>query len=334
MRKITIRSSSLGAYVSCPKQWYETYVLGKTTIPNARALVGTSIHSGAEVMWNEAIRTGKKDPNITMMTDAAVQSYDTKVKEAEGQLVYDEDVNDNFYRDTIVKGTKAFVSDIVPFTKIPLAVEKKLSVDIQHPMVEAITGTLDYLGTETIADIKTSKRKVVAQSYKLQQSMYKHLAQINGYDVKRNFIQGIVLAKTKVAGGIDELTTNVAQAKFITNNLLDKLEAVYSGVDPDILFQGNPKHYLCSAKYCSLYSKCSFINGEKNNMEKIDKAKINDEMYNIKIYPKAKKHVHITISLRVEEDFANDWRKYKKKINTSKTIVPFIQKVIEKCKTH
>ena len=262
MDKIRLRPSSLAAFVSCPRQWYNVFILGERTIPNARAAIGTGIHAGAEAMWNEAIKTNSKDSaNISMMTDAAVEAYDKEVKQADGNLQYDADLTDNIARATIVKGTKAFLTDIVPFVKIPKAVETRVTVKIDHCIIKDISGTIDYLGNDTIADIKTSKRKIVPSSHTLQQSVYKYLANENGLNIKHNTIQGIVLAKTKIVGGIDKLETNVPQVKYIVNNLLDRLDALHSGVDPNILFPGNPKHYLCSDMYCNLRPTCPFVHG-------------------------------------------------------------------------
>lgn len=267
MEKITLRPSSLATFVSCPRQWYNVFILGENTIPNARAAIGTGIHAGAEAMWNEAIKTkDKSSPNVSMMTDAAIEAYDTEVKNAEGNLKYDVDLDDNIARSTIIKGTKAFVEDIVPFTEIPKAVETRVTVEIDHCIVKNISGTIDYITDDTIADIKTSKRKIVPQSHTLQQSVYKFLAKESGYkNIKRNLIQGVVLAKTKTVGGIDTLDANVSQAKYIINNLLDRLDALHAGTNPDLLFPGNPKHYLCSDLYCNLRPTCPFVHGDNKN---------------------------------------------------------------------
>ena len=261
MEKIRIRPSSLAGFVSCPKQWYNVFILGETTIPNVRAIIGTGIHAGAEAVWREAIKTQEKKPNLTMMKDAAVEAYDKEIKESE-QVKYDSDINDNIARATIIKGTKAYAEDIMPFTIIPKKVETRVTVKIDHPIVKDISGTIDYLTEDTIADIKTSKRKVVPQGHTLQQSVYTYLANENGYNITSNQIQGIILAKTKIVGGIDALETNIPQAKYIINNLLDRLEALHNGTDPELLFPGNPKHYLCSDMYCSLRPTCKFVHGD------------------------------------------------------------------------
>ena len=264
MDKITIRPSSLVTYLSCQYQWYNIFILKKRAIPNARAAIGTGIHAGAEVMWNEAIKTGdKSSPNIDMMTQAAIDAYDNQIKEADGLMQFDDGLDDNSARSTVKEGTEAFVNDIVPFTKIPLEVEKKVVFKLDHCIVADVSGTIDYITDDTIADIKTSKRKVVPNRYVLQQSMYKYLANANGYNIKHNVIQGVVLSKNKTAGGIDKLDANIEQVKTITNVLLGKLDTLYKDiVDPRELFSGNPTHYLCSDKYCSLRKTCPFVHGD------------------------------------------------------------------------
>lgn len=265
MDKIRIRPSSLATFVSCPRQWYRVFILGEYSVPSVRAAIGTGIHAGVEAMWTEAIKTkDKKSLNVPMMTDAAVESYDKEVKESDGSMKYDDGMDDNLARSTIIKGTKAFVEDIVPFTAIPKAVECRYTVGLDHKMVADISGTIDYLGEDCIADVKTSKRKIVVNSHVIQQSVYKYLAEQNGETVNRNLIQGVILAKTKTVGSIEEMTTNVDQAKFLINNLLDKLDVLYEDkVDPDILFPGNPKHFLCSDMYCNLRPTCPFVHGSK-----------------------------------------------------------------------
>ncbi len=269
MKKITIRPSSLASFIGCPRQWYNVFILGKYSIPNVRAAIGTGIHAGAEIMWNEAIKTKTKtNLNVSMMTDAAVEAYDSVVKQADGEMTYDDDIDDNLARSVIVKGTKAFVEDIVPATQIPIAVETRVTVNLDHSIVKDISGTIDYITKDTIGDLKTSKRKIIPQNHVLQQSLYKFLAQKNGYDIKHNLIQGVILAKTKTVGGINKLDTNVDQVKYIVNNLLDRLNALHAGIDPDILFPGNPKHYLCSDKYCALRATCPFVHGSKQAIKR------------------------------------------------------------------
>ena len=84
------------------------------------------------------------------------------------------------------------------------------------------------------------------------------LVEENGVKVNVSTIQNVVL-KAKPEGHIMDAQINTHKAKRIVNTLLDVLE-VYNQdiVDPDMLFRGNPKYYLCSPKYCKFFNECKF----------------------------------------------------------------------------
>ena len=117
-------------------------------------------------MWQEAMTHNKKEPNISMMTDAAMESW--KEETSDG-VSFGDGENDGSCHVEIIKGTQAFVEDIVPFTKIPKAVEEFYKIDIEHPLVAELGGTVDYISDDSIADVKTSKRKSGAEKYSVQQ---------------------------------------------------------------------------------------------------------------------------------------------------------------------
>jgi len=254
---ITIRPSSVDNFYQCAYQWGKVFLEGATSIPGARAAIGTSIHSAVETMWQDAIDTGSKDPNLSKMTDAAMESWK---EEAQKGIRFDDGENDNTAAVEIVRGTQAFIDDIVEFTPIPNAVEQRFSVAIAHTLVSRISGTVDYISNDTIADVKTSKRKPSVANYTTQQSIYKYLAQANGIDVKTNLIQGVVLRKSSADGLVLTQPTDVPQAKALINNLLDTLDVIVQDVAPiETILRGNPKYYLCQEKYCSLYNDCPFV---------------------------------------------------------------------------
>lgn len=249
---IRLRPSSIDTFFQCPYQWGKVFLEGISTIPSARAAVGTAIHRAAEVMWLEAMQSQKIEPNLSMMTDAAVEAWK---EETQKGVSYDEDDNENVCLKEIVAGSNIYAEDIAPFAQIPYAVEEFLSVPIKHPLVKEVGGTIDYRAKNTIADIKTSKKKPTASNYRTQQSIYKYLANANGKDVSVNLIHGIVL-KQKPEGTIIPADINVEQAKSLVNMVLDTLEIVSKDIMPvEVLLRPNPKYYLCSPKYCSLYGK-------------------------------------------------------------------------------
>jgi hypothetical protein len=258
--KIVIRPSSLDNFLQCPQQWKRVFIDGETSIPSARAAIGTAIHKAAEVLWTDAMKTGRKDTNITKLTDAAVDAFQEEEKLS---LSYNDGEDSNTATKEIVSGTEAFVEGIVPFTEIPTGVEKRFTYKLDgHPVVESISGTVDYICGNVIADVKTSKRKPTVNNYKTQQSIYKILANKNGEEVTHNLIQGVILKKQPEAT-ILEAAIDETQAKAAVNSLLDTLDVFATDkVDPNILFRGNPKYYLCSNKFCAFYNDCKFVKGD------------------------------------------------------------------------
>jgi hypothetical protein len=266
--KIIIRPSAVDGFAQCSYQWYHAHVLGQSTIPGARAAIGTAIHAAAENEWTKAIASGQKDFNKSAMHDAAIAELHELNKLG---LQYDDGENLNTAEVTALEGVDAYADDISPFVDIPIAVEVRYTIDIDNPVVKAVSGTIDYLGNGVVADTKTSKRKPVVESYTTQQSIYKLLAEqgvtndgVLGSPVYRNQIHGVILGKTGAAGTILDLTPNVPRAKVLVNSMLETLEIMAKDiVPPEVLFRGNPKYYLCDKKYCALYSICPFVKGDE-----------------------------------------------------------------------
>jgi len=268
---MTLRPSSIGSYINCQWQWYNVFILGKHTIPSARATLGTAVHKSAEVVWEDAIKTGKKDLNISQATDAAIEEYHECLKKDEPQF----DVGDTkeSLEKLVIEGTKSWIEDIAPSVDIPVAVEKRYTIEINNPIFERISGSLDYVGEKSIHDIKTTKRKPTLSNYSLQQGTYALLREGNGETVDEVKIQAVVFNKKDTKAlildmvedntnpfiGLDAIKN---QSRFIVNNILEKTK-VYSKdiVKPELLFTGNPKSNLCSNKYCSLYNECPFVKG-------------------------------------------------------------------------
>ena len=257
--KMIIRPSSVDTFLQCPQQWKRVFIDGESSIPGARAALGTAVHRAAETMWTESIAANEKITNIGAMTDAAMEAF--REEEQKG-LVYDEGDNKKSIESLIKEGTNVYVDDIAAYVPIPEAVEKRYTVEIHnHPMVEAVSGTVDYDGALDLADLKTTKRKATPANYEIQQSIYRYLREANGNPAMGSQIHNITFKKES-EGIIMPAVIDIDLAKASVNALLDTLSTYAEGtVNPDILFRGNPKYYLCDAKYCAFYNSCKFRKG-------------------------------------------------------------------------
>lgn len=257
--KIIIRPSSVDGFSACSRQWAMVFLGGIKSIPSGRAAIGTAIHAAVEQGWRESMAYKRKAFNaVDSLMDLAADNLVSQ--DQEDDIRWDDGENMETGIREARAGVETFVTDIVPFVEIPVSVEERLTLNIDdHPIVEALSGTLDYRSADTISDVKTSKRKPVPQSYETQQSLYKLLAEANGHKVDYNMIHGVVL-KAKPEGHVLSLEPKVDKAKVAVNTLLDVTE-VFSEqkISPDVLFRGNPKYYLCDKKYCALYATCPYV---------------------------------------------------------------------------
>tara|TARA_R110000851_G_C13101976_1_gene568682 strand:- start:5525 stop:6367 length:843 start_codon:yes stop_codon:yes gene_type:complete len=252
--EIRLRPSAIDGFFGCAWQWGSTFLEGNRSMPSSRAAIGTSIHAAAEQMWQESIKAGDKRINLSAMTDAAMGAW--KVENEQDNMQFNEGETQGTCAAEIIAGTEAFIEDIVPFTSIPTAVEQFFKVDIKHALVSELGGTVDYINHNTIADIKTGKRKPTVANYSTQQSIYKYLAIENGIDVKHNLIQSVVLKKVP-EGMILPMEANVPQAKVLVNMILDTLDLVMKDVAPiETILRPNTGYMFCSQKFCAFYGKC------------------------------------------------------------------------------
>lgn len=270
--ELTLRPSSIGSYISCQWQWYNVHILNRNTIPSARAALGTSIHKVAEVILNEAIETRHKDLNISKANDIAIQEYNELLKKDE-PVFEDGDTKESIEKE-ILNGTKSWLDDIAPIIDIPIAVEKFYEVKTpNNPIFARVAGSIDYVGENTLHDIKSTRRKPTLQNYDLQQGCYALLREKNGENVDSVKIQAVILGKKETKGQILDLIKDSTdpfrelndiknQSRYIINNILEKAKVLNTDtINPEILFTGNPKSMLCSPKYCSLYNECKFVKG-------------------------------------------------------------------------
>lgn len=268
---IRIRPSAVDTFYGCAYQWGKSFLEGVSSIPNSRAAIGTAIHAGIEASWREAMIAGKATHNLSMMADAAMDSWK---EETHDGVSFGDDETAGSCAKEIVGGIEAWVEDIAPFVPVPKAVETFFKVDIDNPIVTELGGTIDYLGNGTIDDVKTSKRKVTTGSYDTQQGIYKYLAEANGEVVKHSRLQNVILTKNP-NGQILTIEPDIEKAKGLVNGILDTMTIVAKDIVPiELLLRGNPKYVFCSEKYCAHYETCPWVRGTAPEPRKADIAQI------------------------------------------------------------
>ena len=262
--KKVIRPSSLPTLATCPHQWYKEHIEeADEPTYNSIAAVGSAIHKQAEIYWATCILAKQKLPvSIDQQIYAATKEFERI--EAEENMKWNADHSISDVNRQIKTGVETYCSEAIPQMEIPLAVELQLRMEVEHPTISAIQGTIDCLYPTHIVDIKTRSgtRKKSASEFWMQQSAYVMLAKENGYSADSCFIHQIMLEKGILHN--DEVNLNIPAVKYMINHVLERLRMVEDGVPAEMLFPGNagPRNFLCSNKWCDQFKKgCRFVAG-------------------------------------------------------------------------
>ncbi len=260
-----LRPSSISSFIRCPYQWYLTMLKGRRQKPAAASTAGTSVHAGAEHGYRQKIVLGELAKKSECI-DIAVSIWDDV--NTDNDLEYRDGESKDKYTDDIVEGMDAYY-DIVMCVTDPVAVEKRYTVELEHPIFQAVSGTLDIVLEDGICDIKFTKRASTIMHYTLQQSTYALLREANGDTVNNLYIHNIVRPQAKKGAQIlvGELPKQIDYAKFWIDQILDTT-AQYSKTGDPLLFRGcSPdNNYLCNSQWCGFWNECPYVEGYRTSL--------------------------------------------------------------------
>jgi hypothetical protein len=260
---VFIRASSLAELFDCPARWQAKYLDGKRLPRSAAAQLGTAVHAGTAVF--DASRLPGGSP--VTANDAAGAVVDA-INRPEDDVDWDDTNPREVERIALALHTK-YCADIAPK-------QTYLGVEILCERLElpelgiALTGTTDRVRRTPrghgISDLKTGGKavgtdgKAVVQGHGAQLGVYELLAEhAMGLPITEPAqIVGMQTGKTAVAQRVGTAEVPDARAALVgteeSPGLLEHASRlIHSGA-----FYGNPKSYLCSARYCPNHPTCRF----------------------------------------------------------------------------
>ena len=233
------------------------------------AHLGTAIHKAAEVYYNESIKEAKWSAARDDYKGLAIDTFRERIKDDEPNDIKEVDINsiEKIIGDNCLSYIKN--SEKLNSGKLPVEVEKKYVVEVNSPVIKNISGTLDIVGDDYIADIKTMRKSKNPKAYVLQQGVYAFLRQKFGEEVKDLRIHRIVLTNNSIdnVSIIDSLDNPFTPIDAVIEKSKSYLELVIKTVNEfnktgnELLFRGNPESLLCNPKYCAYYGECKFKKG-------------------------------------------------------------------------
>lgn len=254
---INIRPSGVSSFMSCPRKWAATNLMGYRGWGSYATVRGTGVHAGAEQIWTESITKGDKIINVSQAQDAARESVKKEFQEADIRLDKDNfaESEDNAIDDATA-GAKQYCV-LAEDIDVPQYTEKTLEISLGDNIT--VRGTADFIGSGVIEDIKTSTRKSTPQQHAAQLGVYAKLAKLNGIDVSLEDarIQNIAYTKNKVSGYLLPFKLKEQMSSYLINTLKDRIViARQNPLEIDLLFPANPSSYLCAEKYCPMWHDC------------------------------------------------------------------------------
>ena len=265
MEKIILRPSEVSKFFDCSYRWYRDTFSPIRSVSVA-AHLGTGIHKASEVFYSESIEKNTWQSFNSSYEDVAISEFRDRIKEEEPTDLKEVDLND--VEKIITASTKEYLHHARSFNddKIPLAVEKTYEVPLKSQSIKSLKGTLDIVGQNYIADIKTMRKFKNPKDYVIQQSLYALLRLRQGESVEDLVIHRVNVTKNEAdcVSIIDALDNKFVGVKELTDKMVGYLKVIIKTCDnyyktgDDYAFRGNPSSLLCSDKYCAYYDQCKF----------------------------------------------------------------------------
>lgn len=262
MELVSIRASSLVELFDCPARWAAKHLDGLRLPRSAAAQLGTAVHAGTAV-FDESRLPGGSPVSINDAAGALVDA----IHQPEEDVDWDDTSPRDAEKIALALHTK-YCADIAP-TQSYVGVEVKCERLEIPDLGLALTGTTDRVrrtadGRLGISDLKTGGRAVGSDGRAVTAG---HGPQLGVYELLAEFSLGeLITAPAEIIGMQTAKTTQKVGKGEIPNA---RIALLGNEESPGLLehasrlihsgsFYGNPKSYLCSAKYCPKHPTCKF----------------------------------------------------------------------------
>jgi hypothetical protein len=188
--KIWIRPSSIKIFIKNPYEWYQTHILKEYTPPRSYLTLGTAVHHGINIGYEEFIKTGLL-PKANIILEATSEEF---LKLSSGTS-WQEDEDENEFAILASRLSLAYHKEIMPTVK-PKFTEQYVEVKFdKNPYIAGVRGTIDLITQDnTLVDVKTAgmMNKSLQLKHELQLSVYSLLAKKSGMSIESASIHEIV----------------------------------------------------------------------------------------------------------------------------------------------
>lgn len=248
-----LSASQINKYLSCPKDYYFTYVEGKRSKPSEKMVLGSGVHKLIENAINYKVFNGNRTPHQEEILDDSRtvlegMYFDEEGKAPEGSEEGFESVLDSAQKSFIV-WYKNRMPDISPICS-----EKEALFTVGDIPIK---GYIDYLDATPegvkVVDIKVGKKKRnPLDSVQLALYAVSEATPLVGFDT--------ILQPTKTMPHRMDVTTASLTDGYLLH-IKSMVVNVHRGITQGYFPECLPDHWLCNAKWCGNFSQCRGKNG-------------------------------------------------------------------------
>ena len=245
-----LSASQINKYLSCPKDYYYTYVEGKRSISNSRMVLGSCVHKLIENGINLKIENSNATPDPEQILDDSRVVVEDLYYDKEGNTPDSEEGLETLddILDTAQKSFLCWYKNKMHSIS-PIASEKQSLFTIADIPIK---GYIDYLDLTPegvkVVDIKVGKKKRdPLDSVQLGLYAIGERTPLVGFDT--------ILQPTKRLPHRLEETSATLQQNYLTH-IKSMVVNVHRGITQGFFPECLPDHWLCNAKWCSNYSIC------------------------------------------------------------------------------
>lgn len=243
-----LSASQINKYLSCPKDYYFTYVLGKSFKANENMVLGTCVHKLIENSINLKVAAGNCTPGIEEVLDDSRGIVEELYYDDDGEVPNEATLGLESIVDSAQKSFICWYKERMPNIS-PIQSEKEALFTIADIPIK---GYIDYLnltpsGVE-VRDIKVGKKKRDPED-SVQLGLYalSEGTTLVGYDT--------ILQPTKRLPHRVEVADAALKENYlrhIESLIINVHRGITQGYFPECL----PDHWLCNAKWCGNYNEC------------------------------------------------------------------------------
>lgn len=253
----------------CGEQYRRRYMEGERKPPGIAAHIGSGVHAGAEVNFNQKIETHADLP-VSDIVDAAVAGFEVRYQ-SDGLMLTDDEASKGVAnivgeaKDQLVQLATCHANEQAPDYQ-PTEVEHRSRIIFPNATHDLIGFTDLRDDKDRITDFKTAAKKKPKDDAdkSIQLTVYSAMFQVD-HGRPSTECRFDTVTKTKTPAR-QVLISHRTQADYVA--LLARVNATLAVIDAGVFVPASPGDWICNPRWCGYWASCPYVNSERQEKAK------------------------------------------------------------------